>query len=60
MMNRNRFSTELQLTIKDITSGESIWSITGFSRGRPGEAAYDVNRKLIADLLSEIQVRYTK
>ena len=57
---QNRFSTALQLKIIHIASGEVIWSINGFSEGRPGEDAYDVSRKLITDLVAAMPVQKPK
>ena len=54
---QNRFSTALQLKVTDIASGEDIWSISGMGEGRPGEAAYDVSRKLIADLVAAMPLQ---
>lgn len=57
---QNRFSTALQLKVIHIDSGEVIWSINGFSEGRPDEAAYDVSRKLITDLVAAMPVQKPK
>ena len=57
---QNRFSTALQLKIIHIDSGEVIWSINGFSEGRPREAAYDVSRKLITDLVAAMPLQQPK
>ncbi|USE36881.1 hypothetical protein [Endozoicomonas sp. SCSIO W0465] len=53
----NRFSTVLQLKVTDIASGETIWSINGLGEGRPDEAAYEVSRKLIADLVAAMPLQ---
>lgn len=54
---QNRFSTMLSLKVMNISSSEMVWSINGLGEGRPGEAAYDVSRKLIADLIAAMPVQ---
>ncbi len=54
---QNRFSTAIQLKITDIASGEEIWRTNGKKEGLPGEDAYDVNRKLIANLVATMPIQ---
>ncbi|WP_209200429.1 hypothetical protein [Salinisphaera sp. G21_0] len=54
---QNRFSTTLSLKVNDLSSGDLVWSIDGLGEGRPGEAAYDVSRKLIADLVAAMPLQ---
>ncbi|WP_257296093.1 hypothetical protein [Endozoicomonas sp. YOMI1] len=54
---QNRFSTTLSLKVNNVSSGDLVWSINGLGEGRPGEAAYDVSRKLIADLVASMPLQ---
>ena len=54
---QNRFSTVLSLKVNNISSGDLIWSINGLGEGRLGEAAYDVSRRLIADMVAAMPLQ---
>ncbi len=54
---QSRFSTALSLKVTNISSGDLIWSMNGMGEGLPGEDAYDVSRKLIADLVAAIPLQ---
>ncbi len=52
----NRFSTQLNLKVMDIATGEELWSLEGLGEGQPGEESYIVSRKVIMDLLAALPI----